>query len=148
VSQTRSKKVAHCLMADNVGLPESQQHQSASESFYWAPDSQAIVFGDRVQNTISIVLVQLDLNGKSTASVHPVSISDVCREKAIDDPFHIESGEVEREQGGDRLVRFKFFSTDGVCVPKTLELHSDAFHSVRPEIHVPPKRKGSIVVQE
>ncbi len=62
---------------DNVNVPESQTHKFYSDSFYWAPDSRAMVFADNLHGTLSVVLVTI--NGDATKTyVHPVTMAEAC----------------------------------------------------------------------
>ena len=135
--------------ADNIGIAEDQRHSSVSDSLYWASDSRAVVFGDRIQGIPSIVLVKLDGNGNTTALVHHVSLSEVSPGVALDGvPLIVQHADVGPEQSGDRTVRIELFSSDSACVPKPLELHTSEFQPAKFEVQVPAKRKGSIVVQQ
>jgi hypothetical protein len=135
--------------ADNIGVAEDQRHSSISDSLYWASDSRAVAFGDRVQGVPSIVLVKLDGHGNTTALVHHVSLSEVCPGVALDGvPLMVQHADVGPEQSGDRTVRIELFSSDSTCVPRALELHSNEFQPAKAEVHTRRKRKGSIVVQQ
>lgn len=123
--------------ADNIGLPENQQHWRGS-SFYWAPDSRAILFGDLLQKKFSLVLVTLDSDGNTTAHVRSVSFAEVCGRAASDDYLnYFESAEFDPQQNGDRSVRIRFNHPG--CAPKTLEFHLSDFQPAKPEVHVPIK---------
>jgi hypothetical protein len=52
--------------------PPQQAHIFRSDSFYWAPDSQALVFADSVADELSIVFVTIDQN-ETKAFVRSVS---------------------------------------------------------------------------
>lgn len=135
------------LTFDNIGVPEDQQHWMGSPSFYWGPNSRAIVFGDLLQKKFSIVVVTLDSNGNTTAVVHPVSFSDVCGRAANEDYLnHFESAEVEAEQGGDRSIRVRFNHPG--CSPKTIEFHSNDFQPAQPELHKSPKPKLKSIISQ
>jgi hypothetical protein len=136
------------LDGDHIGVPENQQHGMGSESFYWAPDSKAVIFGDLLQGKLSVVLVSLDADGNTTATVHSISLSDVCGTATNGgDLNHFESAEVGSDQGGDRLIRVRF--NNPTCTPKTLEFRMSDFQLAKAEVHVleKPKRKAIIVDQ-
>jgi hypothetical protein len=129
---------------ENIGVPEEQVHAPVS-GFYWASDSRAVVFADRLQRKLSIVWVNLD-NGNPTARVYPVTPSEVCSAQALNlEQVGIEHIEATAEQNGDRTIRVSFRLFSDTCVPKTLELHLADFQPVKTEGHTEPKRKLSVV---
>ena len=131
-------------VVDNIGVSEDQVHTPVS-SFYWASDSRAILFGDGLQGTFSIVWVDLE-NGKPMARVHPVSPAEVCSAPAINlEQVGVEQIEASAEQNSDRTVRVSFRLFTDACVSKPLELHRADFQPAKTEIHTEPKRKSSIV---
>lgn len=63
-----------------VDVPPEQEHNFASEFFFWSPDSRFVVFADRTGQqhpTTSIVVVRAD-NDALAAYVHPLQTSEVC----------------------------------------------------------------------
>lgn len=137
-------------LADNIGLAPNQQHRFGSKRFYWAPNSRAILFGDRVQGKFSIVLVRLDDKGNATTLVHPVPLTEVCaRETIAGGPvlLSIDQPVTWANEGTDRSMRVTVSTSESACAPKTLELHVEDFRPAEPEIHVSPKRKRAVVLQ-
>jgi hypothetical protein len=130
-------------LTDHIGLPEDQQHRAGSNSFFWASDSQAMVFGDILQDRFATILVTIDESGATKAYVHPIKVSETCPGK----PDHLDSFGVFIEHAdigpaieGDRLIHLSLRPTPGVCEPKDMELHSADFQPAKPEVHVRPKR--------
>ncbi len=138
------------LLTDNIGLPEDQQHSFRSKSFFWAPDSQAIVFGDSVQDRFSLVLVLIDSAGVPRAYVHPIPVSEECSGNKIAPKnfgLSLSHAEIGLDKNGDRSIEVTFEPSPGVCVPQALELRSADFQPAKAEVHVEPKRKGIIIDQ-
>jgi hypothetical protein len=141
------------LAGDNIGVPENQQHSCRSESFLWAPDSRAVAFADSVQGKLSIVLVGVDENGNTTASVRTISIAEVCGPATHEGSLpslDITASELEVEQSGDRSIHLGFLT--GMvpnCELKKVDLHLEDFQPAKTEVHVleKPKRKATIVDQ-
>jgi hypothetical protein len=132
---------------DNSWLPEVQQHGAGSDSFFWASDSQAVVFGDILQKLFSVVLVTIDESGATKAYVHPIKVSQTCPGK----PDHLDSfgvfiahADIGPAMEGDRLIHLSFRPTPGVCEPKEMELHSADFQPAKPEVHVRPKKLKAV----
>lgn len=133
-------------LADNIGAPEDQQHHHLS-TFFWAPDSRALVFADVNQGKRSVVLITIDEKGATTASVSPFPDSMECDDPAAAakgkkaQPTGLRHVEFAPQQGPDRLM-FVDFEADG-CAPKTQQLHTDSFQPAKTEPRVlePPTRK-------
>ena len=68
--------------ADNIGLPESQRHYMVSQ-FFWSPDSDAVAFGDRLLDELSIVVIKIEKNGTTTALVHPIGDPAWCHPDVV-----------------------------------------------------------------
>ncbi len=135
------------LPFDNIDVSKNQQHQLASESFYWSADDRAVVFGDLLQGKFSVVLVTLDENGNTTASVSPISIFDICGKATdIEGLRHLEAAEVGPDQSGDRSIRLGFNNPN--CSPKTLEFHPSDFQPAKPEAHTPIKPTNKSILTQ
>ncbi len=131
------------LVLDQIGVPEDQQHEFRSDSFFWAPDSSAVAFADSVKDHLAIVLVTIDGGGNPSAYVHAVPISEVCSgEVSMPDTetlLEIREARVVLEGNGHYVVQVESHSSDSACVPKTLQLHLSDFSPAKAETHEPTK---------
>lgn len=121
--------------------PPQQAHIFRSDSFYWAPDSQALVFADSVADELSIVLVIIDQN-ETKAYVHPVSNAEACDAGPNAPYITLSSAEISSPINGLREVRLRFKQGASPC-QKILVLPSDDFTPARPELHVAPHGEPS-----
>ena len=98
-----------------------------------------------MQHKLSIVLVTFDSAANWTRSVYPVSASAICTTQPDDAyPPRIQHIDIGEKQGDDRPLRIEFLP-GSQCAPKTLEIRSSEFQATKAEVHVEPKRKGSVV---
>jgi hypothetical protein len=114
--------------------PPQQAHIFRSDSFYWAPDSQALVFADSVADELSIVFVTIDQN-ETKAFVRSVSNAAACDAGPNAPYITLSTAEISLPVNGLREVRLRFKQGSSVC-HKILVLQSDAFTPGRPEVHV------------
>jgi hypothetical protein len=93
---------------DNINVPKERVHRFYSDSFYWASDSQAVVFGDNLQGKLSIMLVTIDGDIIKTF-VHSVASSEACRVPGMADrssyAITVSHPEIGANQSGDRQLR-------------------------------------------
>lgn len=128
---------------EHMDLPEKQQHSFYSNSFYWSSDGTAIVFADRVQGLMSIVLVVLDPRGPKTF-VHRVTSGEVCAQGSkgniLQASIMLSQAEVNANL---RSVQMQFRSSDeGACSPGLLTLNWADFEPAALEDHPPIVRTG------
>jgi len=136
-------------LVDNIGAPESQQHWHQS-NFFWAADSRAVLFADRLMEERNIVLVTIDEKGATAASVFPIPGGMECADPSAAakgkeaQPTRLRRIEFGPQEGPDRMISIDF-EADG-CAPKTLQLHSDSFQPAKTEPRVVerPTRKAVI----
>ena len=139
------------LEGDNIELlPPEQQHGVGSgysgPGFFWAPDSRAVAFGDFVQQKLSIVLVTLDAQANTTASVYPVSLAGRCSPPIASNQLaYISRIDVGNKEVNDRPIRIDFWSGDEACSPKSLDIRSSDYQPPKAEIHIRSKRFRSVV---
>ncbi|MGI9072920.1 MAG: hypothetical protein ACR2JB_16795 [Bryobacteraceae bacterium] len=121
--------------------PPQQAHIFRSDSFYWSPDSQALIFADSVMDKLSIVLVTIDQN-ETNAHVHSVSDAEACNASPGALPLMLSSAEISLPINEHREVRLTFKTGNSPC-HKMLVLQSEDFTPARPEVHVAPHGKPS-----
>ena len=126
-------------------LPANQMHYFPSRSFYWAPDSSAVVFADGVEKTLSIVMVQIG-SGVPQAFVRPVAAAEACEQESANLPtlpLRLIEATVGPAKDGDRTIEVQFESSDMIaCRPRALILHPDEFKAAELEVHTPIQRPG------
>ena len=102
-------------------LPANQMHYFPSKSFFWAPDSSAVVFADGVEKTLSIVMVQIG-SGAPQAFVRPVAAAEACEQESSNLPtlpLRLIEATVGPAKGGDRAIDLHFESSDMIaCRPR------------------------------
>lgn len=137
------------VVFDNIGLPPEQTHTAGSQSFFWSPDSHTLLFGDEVQNKLSLVLVEIKRNGDTLVRVRPVPVREVCNKAtASGSPVRIFAKNAAwAEESGDRLVQIRFDVSSDACPLPTLSFRLDEFQPATTEVHMEPKRKRSVVDQ-
>ena len=108
----------------HIGLPEEQTHSIRSDSFYWSKDSTAIIFADKVQDTLCIVLVTLDASGPKTR-IHRLA-GDVVKNLDSFRQMDVDS------QSQSVQMRFNDFNTGE---KKALTLRWSDFEAAKPEVH-------------
>jgi hypothetical protein len=68
--------------SENIGVPDGQRHGHKS-SFFWSPDSRAIVFTDIFQEgEPDVVLIAINEKGATAAFVHPYNAMECKGEDA------------------------------------------------------------------
>ncbi len=129
---------------DNIGAPANQQHGAISP-FFWAPDSRAILFADTLMDQRNFVLVKIDDDARTTASVYPFPEAIECgdgsgRNLQPSGIRHVEFGPLE---GSDRLMSI---DVDGNgCTPRTLQIRADDFKPAKRVERVIPKPTHKIM---
>ncbi|HTU45087.1 MAG TPA: hypothetical protein VMF91_08500 [Bryobacteraceae bacterium] len=116
--------------------PPSETHSFRSDSFYWAPDSGAVLFADSVEEHLSLVLVSLE-NDNFRAYLYRLTDSEACPGSAVTWPPTLSSAEVSLPINGRRGVHAAFRVGNSPC-RETLTLQSDDFKAATPEVHVMP----------
>jgi hypothetical protein len=65
--------------SDNTGKPESEIHMLESGALFWSPTGDRLVFADRYQGKISLVIANISRSGsKPTVKESEIKKSDVC----------------------------------------------------------------------
>jgi hypothetical protein len=120
---------------DNLGAPDGQRHGHKSP-FFWAPDSRAIVFTDIFQeDKADVVLVTINDEGATTASIYPYSAMECKGEDAKAMSKQAQPAvEFGPQQGTDLPIFLKFQSAG--CTPMTLQLRRDSFRPAKRENRV------------
>jgi hypothetical protein len=128
---------------DDVIVRPEQRHEFASESFFWSPDSRFIVFGDRVQDNVDIVIIDLSRQ-EMPAYVHELRTADVCDgpqpDSAIVASARVASAEFgQTQQGLPNVWAHLSFGlarpTLGAICTKTPHLHSGNLRLAEVEKH-------------
>jgi hypothetical protein len=131
------------LSTDNMGAPEALRHYHQS-TFFWAPDSSAVVFGDENQGKRSVVFITLDQNGGAKASLAPFPDKIDCGS-----PRTTRTGRPSEMQGvdfgalGDRKVLTVELAADG-SAPVRVQLGSEVFQPAQTENLVIPPKFGKV----
>ena len=126
--------------------PPQEAHIFRSASFFWAPDSQALIFADSVLDKLSLVLATIDQN-ETKASVRPVSDAEACDAGPGGLPLTLSSAEISLPINEHREARLRFKTGNSPC-HKTLILQSDEFTPAKPEVHLVPHRKPSVPIDK
>jgi hypothetical protein len=71
---------------DEVVVGDEQRHQFGSESFYWSPDSRFVVFADRLQAVLSLVVVDTASQGLP-AFTRELTADDFCEAPLTEPDF-------------------------------------------------------------
>lgn len=121
----------------SVNLPPQQTHIFRSDSFYWAPDSQALIFADSVLDKLSLVLVIIDQN-ETKAFVRSVSDAEACDAGPGAPLLMLSSAEISLPINAHREIRALFRAGSSPC-HKMLVLQSDDFTPAVPETHAAPQ---------
>ena len=114
-----------------LDIPDSNLHLWRSKSFFWAPDSQSVVFADSVGPNLSLVLVVIK-NDKPQAYTHSLSIDDPCSSTLEDASINPVPGRVPNV-----VARFSG------CEAQPLNLTSNDFQPAKIEVYEPRPRKKS-----
>lgn len=136
---------------DNTNVPEDQAHKFYSDSFYWAPDSKAVVFADNLNGTLSVVLVTI--NGDSTKTfVHPITVGEACGDSSKPNvksfAFNVSQPDPRSLQGSDREIRIPIRASEPVCHVTDVILHSDDFQPAKAEDYPPRQFPPSVGAPE
>jgi hypothetical protein len=114
---------------ENHGVREDQVHTFWGESFYWAGDSKSLVFADRTQGGLAMVLVQVG-EKELTTLLHPVSADEVCgrlSDATISEPYGVPE------------IQATFYAPGSTPCTKVLTLHGDDFLPAKEEVYPPRK---------
>jgi hypothetical protein len=65
---------------DNLRRPESSVHILYSDGFFWNSSGDQFLFADEFQGQVSVILIDLSLDGKATTKISAVP-PDACGEK-------------------------------------------------------------------
>ena len=122
-------------------LPPDQTHRFRSDSFYWAPDSGAVVFADSVEEHLSLVLVSIE-DDKFRAYLYRLTDSEACPGGTVMWQPMLSSAEISLPINGRREIHAAFRVGTSPC-RETLTLQSDDFRPAIPEVHVMPDRRPS-----
>jgi hypothetical protein len=123
---------------DNIGAPENQQHGFIAP-FFWASDSNAILFADGFMGKRNFVLVTIDEDAHTTASVYPFPEAAECGDGSgrTLQPSGIRHVEFGPPEGSDRVMSIDVAGNG--CTPKTLQIRADDFKPAKREGRVIPK---------
>jgi hypothetical protein len=140
-----------------VEVAPEQEHNFASDSFFWSPDSRFVVFADRMGRetpTTSIIVVRIG-GDELTAYVHRLQTQEVCTGEKLGPEFAAGAilSRVEFVPSGGAVPdMFASFSADGwplgrgQSCTKVLLLNNANLRPAEPEFHKPLLRRG--VTQE
>jgi hypothetical protein len=121
--------------------PPGKTHSFRSDSFYWAPDSRAVLFADSVEERLSLVLVAEDKE-RFSAFTYGLTDSEACAGGAIASPPMLSDAEISLPINSRREIRAAFRAGNSPC-PETLTLQSDGFKPATPQVHALPDRRPS-----
>lgn len=133
---------------ENIGVPTDQMH-SIGRRIYWAADSRALLFTDRVAGRPDrITLVTLDDRDRSAAFQRQVTIRDMCglAVPSADLDWRMDQAEVGPEQSGNRSIVIDLgHRADRRCPPHALQLYKNDFQPLKPELHVTEKPSHGMI---
>ena len=118
---------------DLLDIPDADTHVWRSSSFFWAPDSQSLVFADSVGDSLSLVLV-LVKNDKPHAYTYPVSPADVCTGAGPRD-LTLEDASINSVAGGVPNILARFEASGSDCQTRPLNLTFNDFQPARVEVY-------------
>ena len=128
---------------DLLDVPEANKHEWRSKSFFWAPDSQSLVFADRVGDNLSLVLVIIKSN-KPQAYTHPVSGTEVCSGPGqADSDLMLKDASISSASNGAPSVFATFDDSDSGCRTRPVTLTFDDFRAAPVESFEHRKLKQS-----
>jgi hypothetical protein len=64
--------------ADNTDRPESDIHMLESGALFWAPKEDRLVFADRFQGRLSLIMASFSKSGRAEVKERELKKSDVC----------------------------------------------------------------------
>jgi hypothetical protein len=125
----------------NIGVPEEQVHEFRAATFFWASDSNSVLFADSLNRRLFLVWVRIEEDGSIVAYVHPVSVSEICDDnsrqiRSLTDLSHAEVVATSDPAVTEFRAEFGIEPT-GSCIPKTLVLHSADFSRAVLEHYTP-----------
>jgi len=135
---------------DLADIPDSNTHEWRSKSFFWAPDSQSVVFADKVGQNLSLVLV-LIRNDKPQAYTHALSSAEICGGSGSGEPdLMLENASIASVSGNVPTVVASFHDSNdpSTCHPRQLTLNSYDFQPAPAEVLEHRKRKESTGVRQ
>ena len=142
------------LGGDNIGVPREQLHYNLS-GFYWAADSQAVLFVDAVADAVNIakkiILVTLDEKGAPTAWEHLITASDVCGSEIPGVSAGLrpmDRAEVGPDRGGTRAIIVDLHSDDRRCPTRAVQLYESDFQPAKTEVHIRQEPTRGVVIKD
>jgi hypothetical protein len=135
---------------DLLDVPDSKTHEWHSKSFFWAPDSQSVVFADKVGQNLSLVLVLIK-NDKTQAYTHALFFAEICGGSGSGEPdLMLENASVAPVSGGLPTVvaSFRDSNDPSTCRPRQLTLNSLDFQPAPVEVYEHRKLKQSTGVRQ
>lgn len=136
------------LLGDNIGLPESQVHHFRSATFFWAPDSNSVVFADSVQNVVSIVLILIKKNDQTTAQVHAVRLTELCATYNESFPMELSKVNFGASESQPLDIEADFTSKAPSCTTREVRLQFADFTPAATEIHTFKHGKRAIIEEQ
>ena len=128
----------------NIVVRQDQIHDFRSAAFVWSPDSHAVAFADGVQNALSIVLVTIGQDGRTSTSLHPVTDVQICSSPA-QRAISISQLKFDSAQGQPPSREIEVTLSNPGCPARVLLFSSDDFSPAPVEHYNRIKRKPSIM---
>jgi hypothetical protein len=137
------------VLGDNINVPRDQVH-SLQSSFYWASDSRAILFEDKLEGQpYRIILITLDEKGTPTALEHGITAADLCGASLPDVRTllpRLDRAEIGPDRNGARAMVLDLSSDDARCPARILQLSSNDFKPTKTETHIKPEPTHGAIV--
>ena len=133
----------------NIDLPESQQHLGGRR-IYWAPDSRAIAFEDRIVEGPGVVVVTLNDNGIPSALRHALTPAELCgRNVTSNDGINWRLAGVDFALDGVPASAGLALDIDAAggadCVRHTLHLQKASFLTAKIEANARPTPTRGVI---
>jgi hypothetical protein len=105
-----------------------------------------VVFADRMQKTLLIVVITIGDDGRTTAYIHRIGVSDICKASGDIYSAKLVSVEFQPAQGGQIAMLLRFEpGLQSVCAAKALTLRLDEFIPAATEVHLKGRGKPSVM---
>lgn len=125
----------------NTQLPQDQRHLGGMR-LYWASDSSAVLFEDRVTDSPGIALITLDDKGTPIAFRHALTQSEICGRDIQGGKPHawkLDRAEIGPDLAGNRAILVDIGSSgDNRCAAHVLQLQREAFQPAKTEVNSRP----------
>jgi hypothetical protein len=120
---------------DLLDIPEANRHAWQSKAFFWAPDSQSVIFADSVGDQLTLVLVLIG-NDRPGAYTYPISAAEVCSGSGNSTKHLMLNDESINPLPGNSLnivVTFEESGDGPGCQPRRLSLNRANFQPAKVE---------------